>query len=273
MGAFSVWILYILLLILSKTVLAPNLFSKSLLMRGTGHSGIYQKRVNNNRLDSMSKRDANHPTFGCPSTCHIINTIGERATWWIQNKAGGSSVCKKFSSLPSTSRRIWGPAGVMRRDRVGSGTPLVSVQESLIQEICKEQGPVWVTPWISHRRAFRTFPLPVSSFLTKGTLVHTQVISCFVQPPLPSRVPSRWCLNHSSRKLCFFFIPISLSCYRPWSPPLPSLTMGFWAQPEAFVIFSKCQSSLGDKIHGQLYPPFCEVSIGVPPEHLLLSSD
>ena len=79
--AFSVWILYILLLILSKTVLAPNLFSKSLLMRGTGHSGIYQKRENNNRLDSMSKRDANHPTFGCPSTCHIINTIGERATW------------------------------------------------------------------------------------------------------------------------------------------------------------------------------------------------
>ena len=56
MGSFSVWIPYILLLILSKTVLAPNLFSKSLLMRGTGHSGIYERRVsNNNGLDSMSR--------------------------------------------------------------------------------------------------------------------------------------------------------------------------------------------------------------------------
>lgn len=156
------------------------------------------------------RTDANRPTFGCPSTCHIIVTIGEEATWRIQNKAGGSSVYKKFSSIPSTSRMTWGPAGVMRRDRVRSGTTLVSMQESLIQEICKDLGPVGVTPWVSHKRAFRTFPLPVSSFLTKGTLVHTQVISCFVQPPLPSRVPSRWWLNQSSQKLCFLFIPISL---------------------------------------------------------------
>ena len=62
MGSFSVWILYILLLILSKTVLAPNLFSKSLLMRGTGHSGIYKIRVsNNNGLDSMSKDRCKSP--------------------------------------------------------------------------------------------------------------------------------------------------------------------------------------------------------------------
>lgn len=151
------------------------------------------------------RADANRPTFGCPSTCHSIVTTGDGATWRIQNKAGGSSVYKKFSSLPSTSRMTWGPARVMRRDRVRSGTPLVSMQKSLIQEICKELGPVGVTPWASHRRAFRTFPLPVSSFLTKGTLVHTQVISCFVQSPLPSRVPSRWWLNQQPKAVFFIY--------------------------------------------------------------------
>ena len=69
MGSFSVWILYILLLILSKTVLAPNLFSKSLPRRGTGHSGIYKKEcVIIMGPILQAKGDVNYPTFGCLST-------------------------------------------------------------------------------------------------------------------------------------------------------------------------------------------------------------
>ena len=69
MGAFSVWILYILLLILSKTVLAPNLFSKSLPRRGTEYASMYKKsELNNNGPDSAGRGDINHLTFGCPST-------------------------------------------------------------------------------------------------------------------------------------------------------------------------------------------------------------
>ena len=49
--AFSAWILYLLgLHPVLKNILAPNLFSRSLPRRGTGHSGIYKEYIYNNRV-------------------------------------------------------------------------------------------------------------------------------------------------------------------------------------------------------------------------------
>lgn len=222
----------------------------------------------------MSKRDANRPTFGCPSTCHIIVTIGERATYreFRTKQVAPVSAEIQFSSLHI--RMTWGPAGVMRRgSRLGSGTPLVTVQ-SLLSEICKEQGPVGATPWISHRRAFtRTFPFQCPLFWQKAHWFTPRWFlvcpaSSALQGPLEVVVESEPKAVFFSLSLLAFSVVMNLEVLL-----LPSLTMGFGAQPEAFIIFSKCQSSLGDKIHDQLYPPFCEVNIGVFPEHLLLSSD
>ena len=105
---------------------------------------------------------------------HSTVTIGEAASWPRQNRAGSSGVYKKFSLLSTTPRVIQGSTGVMRMDQVGSGaetgtqTPLVGVWKSLIQEVCKELGPVGVPPSAVPWRVLRTFGLPVPHFRQKS---------------------------------------------------------------------------------------------------------
>ena len=75
----------------------------------------------------------------------------------------------------------------------GAGQALgtsVGVRESLIRDIHRELGLGGAAPRASHRRALRTFPLPVLPLLTKGTLVWAQAASWWsVQPSQPSRLP------------------------------------------------------------------------------------
>lgn len=81
---------------------------------------------------------ANRPTFGCPSTCHIIVTIGERATWQIQKSLCGSSVSKKpvlFLHIKDDLRPCWSN----EEGRLGSGTPLVTVQEFLSKRFARNR--------------------------------------------------------------------------------------------------------------------------------------
>ena len=66
-------------------ILVPNLFSKALPRRGTGHSGIYKKEcVIIMGPILQAKRDVNHPTFGCLSTpitvCQGPAPAGSRET-------------------------------------------------------------------------------------------------------------------------------------------------------------------------------------------------
>ena len=111
MDAFSVWILYLLGFHL-KNVLDPNLFSKSLVKKGKGLSGMYKKGVRIIDPIPQARGDIN-----CSSTV----TTGEVASWPRQNRAGSSSVYKKFSLLSTTLRVTQGSTGVIRMDLVRSG--------------------------------------------------------------------------------------------------------------------------------------------------------
>ena len=88
-----------------QNILAPNLFSKSLLRSSTGHSGIYKKEcVIITDLIPQAGGDVNHLTFGCPSTIVIVQSRLERPAGQVRVEQAAPVSTRNSVLLPATFR-------------------------------------------------------------------------------------------------------------------------------------------------------------------------
>ena len=142
--------------------------------------------------------------------------------------------------LPATSRVTWGSAGAMRIDQVGSGArrhlaPSSSEQESHWRDYPETGADQGCCSGITHSSMLRTIPLPVSLLQAKGTGFNPggSLAICWIFSPLQGLLyvadESEQTKGAFSLLASYPYWPplISLSCYRPWRPPLSRLMIGF----------------------------------------------
>ena len=133
-----------------NNILAPNLFTKSSEKGDVEFWNIQKGVSSNNGPDSSGKGRCNCLPFDSPSAPITIQSQLERGP--SQNRAGSSSVFKKFSSPPchirGDPRLPWsnedGSSGIW--SQAGTQAPAVDVWDSLIQEIHEALPSVGIAP-------------------------------------------------------------------------------------------------------------------------------
>ena len=123
-----------------------------------------QKGMNsNNGANSTGKGRHKSPYLWLSINSHHSRVMGgEGASWPRQNRADGSSVYRKFSSLPATSRVTWRSAGVIRMEWMGSearqaigSRQLVCNNLSFAKRFAKNWGWLGVAPQVSCKIVLR----------------------------------------------------------------------------------------------------------------------
>ena len=219
-------------------ILAPNWFSKSLQRRGSEHSAIYKKEwviIIDPIL--QARGDVYCLTIG-----HLSATI----TVQLGLEMGPASQARTEQEAPVLTKINF----CFPPHRKWPTAPLESwgwIKWDVDLE--RHSGPIRRCAGISHRRdLLEGHPsLQCPPFQQKTCCFGPRQLT-LSQLSWSSRVPLRSWENQYSQKLflklvSYIFWPLlwSIAYYGPWSPPLPRLTTGFVAQPQAFLMFSRCQ--------------------------------
>ena len=221
--------------------LAPNLFSRSLRGGGGAFWNIQKGVSSDNGPESIGKGRHKPPSlWRSINTHHSAVMDGEGASCSSQNRAGGSGVENNSVFLPATSRVTWGSAGAMRMDQVGSGArqalgPITQWAGIPLERLSRNWGRSGLPsryPTVVCSGHYR-FQCP--SFRQKAPRFQPRwlpgyLLDLFTPPgsPLHSRLIRADKRCNFLLASCPYWPPLlSLSCYRPWRPPLSRLTIGF----------------------------------------------
>ena len=159
-----------------------------------------------------AKKRLNRPPFGCrPAPVMVQTTDGEGASSQVRAEQAAPSLYKKLwftCHIKGDLRLHWGNENGSSGICIQAGTEAHQSVWAFIQLIHKELQLVGVALWVSPRSVLRTFPLPVSPFLTEAHWFGPrQLLGGLSSFPSPSRSPwgGGWI---RTAKSCIFFISL-----------------------------------------------------------------